>query len=123
MLHRNVQWPYADDRNLKMCYGWVYMLPFVSQKIGHILSLVCCLHTRLLGLFSLEHCTLPIATQGEIHLFDWNGLLRYSSLCSAVLATAMEEDAGGRERGSHAGGGEKAVLHIIYLQLTILKQN
>lgn len=88
------------------------------QKIGHILSLVCRLE---IGLILSQHCALPIATQGELHLFDWNGLLRYSSLCSAVLATATEEDAGGREEAVQ--GGEKAVQHIIYLHLTICKQN
>lgn len=124
LFHRNVQRPYVDDRNLKMCYGWVYMLRFdyLKKKIGHTLSLVCRLPTPLLGFFCLEHCALPIATQGEIHLFGWNGVLRCSSLCSAVLATATEEDAGGRERGSFAGGGERAAQHIIYRHLTILEK-
>lgn len=121
MLHRNVQSLHVDDRNLKICYGRLYMLPFDYLKNRSYF--ITSLHTRLLGLFSVEHCALPVATQGEIHLFDWNGLLRCSGLCSAVLATATEEDAGGRERGSCAGGGEEAVQHILYLHLTIPQQN
>lgn len=70
-----------------------------SKNRSHFIT---CVSVGMLGGSSAEHCALPIATHEESRL----GL--FTDLALTVLATAAEEDAGGRVgEGEEQSGGDE----------------